>query len=536
MNLAGPEMEMPHLIGLHRIDRNLTDMYQKSMKHDGLLIFLFIMCSIEFSCAAGKWMIDSNLTANRFQNIFFPHRYTYFPQGDVFPNDVMFAPKTYYATVKDSTDFCYDAKQALNIAQPDIWNNTYLINPCQKYFCASTPANMMPTNSTTAHIDNILNLYNNSHVLHAMAHNWCIKCDGSLGERFDLFVSNSSNICPYFSKTLCDNSSCAPAHTCVYFTTRTSLCYGPDFHYQTYGGFLDFFVRVRVLGIPYIFFVINFILFWINILFTAVPEMASLRRRFKEPSLTTLDKFKAIFGLRNQSMGLEIIMNLVYIVGATIDILNFLDITAATTLTSVIQLIHFAIIIYIWSLLIILWMHIYNQTDSQNRSLSTGLNVAWAIVTFLGTVLAAIALTLLITLASLKQVQQILVVKICLMTFILLCLVLVVIVGIGLFIMSTMILIKMERPHDARQFSFYFFRRKLGRTIVIFLLLIPPLMVIATTAAITYVWMDVMTYYYFFVVQHPANCFLACCFSILTCYTLIHEENFKILYGCQKNE
>jgi hypothetical protein len=357
----------------------------------GILVIFLLFCHLKNAQSTGKWMIESNNTVNRYQNIFFPNKYTYFAQADVFQADMMFAPKTYFATTKDATDFCSDAKSALNAAQPDIWNNTDLMNPCQAYFCRSTSLPSMPTNATTPHLDNIaLGMYNNSHVLHAMAHNWCIKCDGSTAERFDLYVVN--NTCPFFSKTLCDENSCAPAHTCVYFTTRSSLCYGPDFHFQTYGGFMDFCVRLRVLGLSYIFLIVNFVLLWVNIFCTAVPEIGSLRRRFRDGNMSFPEKLKAIYGLRNQSMILEIIMNLVYIVGGVVDIINFTDIVAVTTFTGVIQLIHFAVVVYIWSLLIILWMHIYNQTDGQNRSLSRGLNVAWIFATIAGALLESLLL------------------------------------------------------------------------------------------------------------------------------------------------
>ena len=92
------------------------------------------------------------------------------------------------------------------------------------------------------------------------------------------------------------------------------------------------------------------------------------------------------------------------------------------------------------------------------------------------------------------------------------------------------LLVKMERPKDTAQFGFYMFKLKLTRSIVFFNIILYPTLFFTLTSAISLVWPDFATIYWQVGPQAICNCLLACCFTILTSWTLIHSENFQKFY------
>jgi hypothetical protein len=324
----------------------------------GLLLCSMLLIITSFVHARTKWLVPDQSHPGRFVNMTFPIRDLWFLEGRVFQRNLLVAPKTYYARFSAGTDFCLDGKSNLVNQFPMIWNNSDITYPCREYFCSQNSSKYMPQNGSDENILSLLDLYNNSYVLQGMAYNWCIKCQGSVNERFDLFVQN--NTCPYFDKNICTNATCGADRTCVYFNSRGPLCYTPDDVFMTGAGYFEYFyLRLLVWGLPYVYFGVNLILLVINILFTVVPEIASLKRHFTLGSLTTIEKIRAICGLRNQCMAIEVFINCCFIVCGFIDIINFIP-ANNLSMTPCLYF-HFAAILYSWSLLIILWIHLYTQ-------------------------------------------------------------------------------------------------------------------------------------------------------------------------------
>jgi hypothetical protein len=249
------------------------------------------------------------------------------------------------------------------------------------------------------------------------------------------------------------------------------------------------------------------------------------------PGVTGWEKVKAMFSLRNQCMAIEVGINIMYCVLGACDIINF----STTNFCAFGLYIHFASILYVWSLLIILWIHLYNQAETHyNTSLSPPLKVSWVVVTLSGLGLALTALILLILLNTLKDANAKFVDSVLIISLLLLFGLILFFVAVGLIIMSTRILIRMERPQDAKQFSFYLFKRKLGRSIIVFNLAMLPTVFTTFGSAISIVWFDFWTIYPSVAVQPSFQLIISICFSILTTYTLIHEEKLRAFWRCSK--
>jgi hypothetical protein len=150
-------------------------------------------------------------------------------------------------------------------------------------------------------------------------------------------------------------------------------------------------------------------------------------------------------------------------------------------------------------------------------------------IIFLVTVVAVVIL-----LASVRDLTVDYVIGLYAMIAVLLFAVLLILVSGGLMVTSTIILVRMEKPKDVKQFGFYVFKRKLGRSIILFNILMIPAIFFSITSAIEFPWPDFWTFYTTLIVQIPAVLIILVGFSCLTAFTLIHEENLKIFYGFTK--
>jgi hypothetical protein len=153
-------------------------------------------------------------------------------------------------------------------------------------------------------------------------------------------------------------------------------------------------------------------------------------------------------------------------------------------------------------------------------------------VTLGGLVIVVVAIVLVILSYVFKDPVIGQIIGILIMSLILFMAVLLFFLAIGVLTVSVGMIVRLERPNDATEFSFYLIKRKLGRCVVFFLLLLFPLLFLAITNAITYVWHDFWTFWPYAIWQVPMNCVISVFFGILTCYTLIHVENAKLLYKC----
>lgn len=316
-----------------------------------------ILVVLVISAFATQYQTKSNVT-NRYTHIYFPATQATFIQGEFFSVDIIQAPKPYPISSKGSIDLCDDTRKKLMEEQPELWNNSAIVNPCRQYFCGTSPSKWYPENGTYVQIENIDYMLDNTDVFHTQVQQYCTKCHDSFAERFDLVIEDETRntACKWYKKDLCKDW-CPDNTPCFFFSSRTSMCYSSDNIYMTKtDGFHYYFLRLRLWGLAYIYFVANSILFVLNIIFVIVPELFFLKKVLQSHA-TTWGKVKTVFQLRNQTIFIEFISNLMYIIAAIIDIANF----QVSNATSIVLFIHMAGLIYSWSLLVILWTHIRNQ-------------------------------------------------------------------------------------------------------------------------------------------------------------------------------
>lgn len=350
-----------------------------------VLLIIVVITTLILNCHSLKWLIPSTLekvsNSSRYKEIYFPSKDLFILQGRIEQENILISPKTFFPILKDAFRFCADTKIALAKDAPEIFNNTLVTNPCEMYFCSKTPHSFIPHNDTHGYMENFADAYSNKHFVHAMAHNWCTKCEETIDQGFDEFVK--TNNCPWFDSKLCDDW-CPVDVPCIYFHTRHSVCYKEDQYSDQYFVKINDlnvgFMKLRVWGLSFVYLAVNVVIFIVNVLCVVLPEIGALKRRFTGSDLTGLEKLQNIFSLRNQATIIAVAVNLIFIVTSFLDIINFV----VPILSGIFALyIHFGSLPYIFALLCILWVHIYNQTETLGveRRLSTTLRIVWFVVT-----------------------------------------------------------------------------------------------------------------------------------------------------------
>ena len=125
--------------------------------------FLLILCVP--ICLSVEWMVKSPNSSARFDHIYFPVKDNYFIQGSLFNDNIMMAPRSFYAKTGDAIDFCADTRKVLSNTMPSIWNDSTMTTPCQAYFCGANPPSLMPRNKSFDIITDLLKMMANPDVL-----------------------------------------------------------------------------------------------------------------------------------------------------------------------------------------------------------------------------------------------------------------------------------------------------------------------------------------------------------------------------------
>jgi hypothetical protein len=493
-----------------------------------VVVTAFVLLNVLSICLAQYQ--KSSLHSGRYTDIYFPASQVYFAEGKTRDVNVIIAPKTYMATPKNSLNLCGDVKTILQRQVPELWNNTQVSNPCEMYFCSPNPPKYF-RNGTYVPIGDVGKMLNNSDVLHTQIQQFCSKCEVTYGERFDLTLLDSTRngSCKWYRQGLCDDY-CPQESTCFLFNSRTSLCFNPDNTYMSKADFFHYWcLRLRVWGLPFIYLIVNLILLLITTFCVVIPEVSHLHKAFKE-NVSIWVKAKMIFSLRNQIITIEVSANILYIICATLDVINF----STQTFTTFVLFIHFAGVFYSWSLLIILWTHLWNHTYEigTDDRLNGRLLLAWLVVTTIGAVYAIVGVVLYLGFVLFPDV---LVLQILLMLHIIFIGFSLFVVSIFLIISSVRLLYVMEMPKNAAELGYYFFKLKLTRCIIAFIIILYPSIVIIILNGAMLIWNDFLTIYFSIGVITPATCIMAVLFGSLTCFTLIHNQKLKELY-CSKNK
>lgn len=481
-----------------------------------LVILLFIVLTSQ------EFLIQSNLT-KRYKNINFPHTKGYYVPPAIFKDELLYTPKIWDKSNKGTIDLCTDVKKKAQILLPHIWNNTNIKNPCSTYFCPSNKNFLQGIEQSPAVLSEVLNT-NSS--MHAFLYQYCLKCEETFDQRFDLEILNGS--C-YVTNTslakLCDQG-CDSSWECLYISPISKMCYSKD--KDLFLGDSDslhqVFVFIRLYIIPYCYLIPNIIIFFVKLFLIILPELFFLYRVYHK-NLRFSNMFIITFSLKNQCIIWSSIVNVLYIITGIMDISNMI----VQNFTGYVLYFHFASVLYSWGLLIILWAHIYNQTSSVDSSLSTALKILWCVLTFGGLgicIFAAIFVVLILVVVDTTANFAISIVSMVFIIFLAFCLL---IVGIVLVIAAMKLFFILEKPKDLKDLSFYLFKLKLTRNLIFFVAILFPTLFFTITAGITFVWDDIFTFY-FLQFQSYVNCFISLLFSILTTITLIHNENLYNFY------
>lgn len=159
---------------------------------------------------------------------------------------------------------------------------------CPNYFCSnSTPFYHQPkTYSIQKHID---------------LQRYCIQCNVTREEKFEEVLKVEQ--CPHFDRTICSNTSCTNASSCIMFDWKGGLCYRWDQRiYYRYDNFSHnvlywiFFRYLNYLDIP--LYVVLLLIY--NVL-VVLPEFVYLATKLSS-SYALYQKVIHFLGLRTQSI------------------------------------------------------------------------------------------------------------------------------------------------------------------------------------------------------------------------------------------
>lgn len=474
-----------------------------------VLLFLFLNANSQFQLT-----VPSQNYTTRYKNIYFPVKQAVYVQGVIFPRNYLVTPKTFLSNLKDSLDLCQDTYKKLAELDPSLWNNTFVSNPCERFFCSSEKNKL---GNYTQGLVNLDDLFSNSDVLYSLTHQLCTRCEKTVGERFDLTLETKN--CTWYRKDSCKNF-CSASYECFHFSSLHSLCYSNQT--RTFYSKDDFVgaIWIRHYALNYLYLIPNLIYLTLNIFLLLLPELGHIYRNWN-----LLPKLKMIFSLRNQSLAAELLTNIIYIILGILDALNFY----VGQFYVIALYLHFVLIVFSWSMLILLWSHIYNQTDASDiDDLSTIHRILWFVIVITIVVIVGIVLIVFLLIFVLTRgVNRPFEISIVFMIILILLAVLISVVSIFLIYYSLKLytIIRNETSGDFVSA----FKMKLTRNIFIFNFILAPTLVIVIISAIQTVWIDIIGLEGIIVIG-ILSALVTNCFSILTILTLVHDDNLKKFY------
>lgn len=253
--------------------------------------------------------------------------------------------KTY--DLKQVPEICSSIHLILLQENPKFWNNSFIPNPCEIYFCRNT--------TRAQDMD-----------IHYGIHRYCIQCHQTINQRFNATNRNCSNFDYNHCNGVCSNSS-----RCIYFKKDLNLCYNfqrnqfyhkedythmylTDYIYDRYNAYLMFF------GTLFLLIFTTFTLF--------IPEIHQIRLILSDQIYNWNEKLTIVFGLKSQTILILIFAEFIFIPFSILDIISFTNnelIYYSQYLTLIFLFLEF-------NSLITLWKFICNLTEqgSLNGKLS----------------------------------------------------------------------------------------------------------------------------------------------------------------------
>lgn len=318
---------------------------------------MFSNCNTFFWCYIFLliYLVDANpplliQNGTRYQQIYLPNRNetwnkeinTYFTYVSPFSN---------IRDYSSSKELCSSIEKELFLYEKSLWNNTVILDPCNRYFCTRNQS------------------YNNTY-LHYGAQRYCTQCSLTKNQNFTAHEN-----CTIFDKKICKD--CTSESICIYYDYDFPLCYRPKdnkFYRRD-----DFVHLVMILmfyeGFPIMNIIIGLIYFIFYLFLLIIPNIYKSIRDVRGKNLLTFsEKFRIIFSLPNQTILIFTICSITLSIGGLVDAIitqSLYDVAAANALGFVL-LINGAITIIGIICLIIHWFYLIGLMDSagggeQNR-------------------------------------------------------------------------------------------------------------------------------------------------------------------------
>lgn len=486
------------------------------MKIENVILLTFLL-----NCLT-NYLNPVNKSLNRYQNIYIPVRESLYGNGVIFGENYIVSPLIRLVTLGNPLDLCLDTKKKMQERVPEIWNSSVIQNPCSKYFCQKERPILL--NSTSKYI-NIFEPLDTDDVLHYSLQTYCLSCQDSESERFDLFLQNTT--CPWFNSITC-NTSFSSDYECFYFSSIHPLFY--SFSRDA------FFAKLNLFHTSYIFFWFYYYIYFylvpntffviFNSFLLIAPEiyfLYSIRNQFINKS----DAIKSIFNLRNQSIMMELTISLAYITGSILEAIGF----SLTSFVNIVQYFQFLSILFSWTNLIILWYNIYNENDpSSMNNLSYWNFIIWIVLVVYSVIVffLIVALFILLDFFSKSLVFQIIYAVIFLV-----CAFLLLIIAFVLIILSIRIYSIVSKSMSQKDSFFHTFKLKLTRNIFIFAFLVLFAFVLSVIGALCQVWPDLITWEGYSTFWVFGVIFLSNSFTFLSMLTLLNNEKIRGLYCCK---
>lgn len=420
-------------------------------------MYKFLVLVLFYQVLSINFLTFSNITG-RYKSIFYPSTQTFYIPGRIFKDNLLYSPKPYLLSTKGTSDLCAEAKKFLTTKVSELWNNTQVINPCFQYFCSLGRPKLSQNDTSKIKIIDMAKFLQNNDVLHHLTLNYCTKCEDTYLERFEEKMNLKE--CPWINSTLSCQGYCPTnGYECFPFSSENNLCYSLQENiFMARADALHIgFVKIRLYVIPYIYLFVNTFLFIVNIIMIVVPEINYIRIHFKQnySFLSRIEMLGAIVSLRNVSTFFLILMNVAFVIGGLLDIINF---SLPVYTTSFVLLMFFASIIYEWSLLVLLWAHVYDQSDKMAllKSLSPINAFSWALIT---SILVIYFITLLV-LYIINSMMETIVTQVLFLALVFLLGITILILSAFLIFFSTRLLLLMYQNIETKNFSIYFFKLK----------------------------------------------------------------------------
>ena len=326
------------------------------------ILILLILCVIEFRCYPN--FLTNSDKLGRFKNIYFPIDSWDDFANEIFNYYVFLAPVTSVVTLETTKDLCSGFENfKLN------WNSS---TPCEDYFCSTKEPYYleMSKNNNLTSIER-----ENALISHNSLHRFCTLCEvKNLTENF-----NKTN-CKFFNNATCHPNRCNSDQICINFylhevsyarpfeSNKNSLCY--DFKDNSFYNHSDFTHKV-IFWIYYRYglifcFILELSIFYFSTVCIFLPEIGIIFSKFFILKTTCKEKYFSIVSLRNISFSVMYVALGIGILFKFIDICGFVVIRLSSLWVGACGAFGF----FSFSLVIILWQHLLNQSSNMEGSYS----------------------------------------------------------------------------------------------------------------------------------------------------------------------